>query len=90
MGREGTEVFLFPLPLVPGVKELRASPGGGPGTEAGKIDHPVPSPHPRILHLQVGVGALCATLPWGGLGHLPWLCSSSLLVQAPAVALLET
>lgn len=79
-GREGTEISLSPLPLSPGVKELRVSPGGGPQPETGKIDHSPPllthrsssgvllpkSPASGLWPLasSLGWGLLCAADPW--------------------------
>lgn len=104
VGREGTEIP-SPSPQAPGMKELRVSPGGGSQSEAGKVDLSLPSPHPQILWILIaqtsslrveggGVGGnrgVTSHVPLGeGLGHLPWLCSFLLLVQAPALALRET
>lgn len=81
------------------MKELRTSTGGGPQPGAGQVVHPPPSPPPKSspgVSLPeppasgLGWWVLHATFPWRWvLGHLPCPLLPR-LVQAPALALLDT
>lgn len=87
-------MFLLPLPLRPGLKELRANPGEGHSQNQAELTTPHPLPTQRSssgVSLQPEGWGGCCCMPHslgGGFRHLPWLCSSPLLVQAPALALL--